>query len=163
MKDHRSSRTATAVSLLIAVCLVLSAFAGDGKHARGRLTGPVLVTTHDANHASLDANVSGTFSHIGRVFSTFHTEVELDSSGNLVPIPPSTGTINVPGGGTVAFTFKWNSIEVAPDVFDVAGPFWTTGGDGLLEGVNWQGDYRARLDLDRGTVVIDGAGLLIRN
>jgi hypothetical protein len=159
---HSSSRMGTAVSLLIAGCLVLSVLAGGGKHARGRLTGPVLVTPHDASHASLDAEVSGTFSHIGRVSSTFHTEVELDSNGNPIPIPPSTGTINVPGGGTLAFTFKWTSIEVAPNVFDVAGPFSTTGGDGLLAGVNWQGEYHARLDLNSRSVVIDGAGLLIR-
>lgn len=162
MIDHSSSRLGTAVSLLIAVCLVLSVLAGDGKHARGRLTGPVIVTPHDSSHASLDARVSGTFSHIGRVSSTFHTEVELDSNGDPVPIPPSIGTINVPGGGTLDFTFKWTSIEVAPNVFDVAGPFSILKGDGLLAGVNWHGEYRARLDLNSRSVVIDGAGLLIR-
>jgi hypothetical protein len=120
------------------------------------------VFTGSLGHHRLDAEVSGTFSHIGRVSSTFHTEVELDSNGNPFPIPPSTGTINVPGGGTLAFTFKWTSIEVAPNVFDVAGPFLTTGGDGRLAGVNWQGEYQARLDLNSRSVVIDGAGLLIR-
>jgi hypothetical protein len=53
-------------------------------------------------------------------------------------------------------------VEVAPNVFDVSGPFTTTGGEGLLAGVTWEGEYRATLDLNRSAVVIDGAGMLGR-
>lgn len=149
-------------SLLLAASMVITVFAAAAKFAEGRLSGPVTVTPQDATHATLDAEVTGTFKHIGRVHSTFTTQVELDANGIPVPIPPSTGTIVTPGGGTLSFTFKWNSVEVAPNVFRVTGPFTTTGGDGLLSGVTWNGEYQATLDLNKAAVVIDGAGMLER-
>lgn len=145
-----------------ALSLITTALAAGGKHVQGRLAGPFILTEHSAAQASVDAKVSGKFTHLGRVESTFHTDVELDEDGNLVPVPPSTGMLRTPGGSTLSFTFKWKSEEVAPNVFAVAGPFETTGGTGLLAGTRWTGDYRARLDLNTRLVVIDGAGTLTR-
>jgi hypothetical protein len=157
------ARTAMLASLLLAASMLVSVLAATAKHAQGRLSGPVTLTAHDDAHAELRAEVTGTFKHLGRVSSTFTTQVELDPDGNPVPIPPSTGTIETPGGGTLSFTFKWKSVEVAPNIFEVTGPFTTTGGSGLLSGVTWNGEYQAILDLNKGAVVIDGAGMLERN
>lgn len=151
-----------AAGLLLAAALAVSVLAATAKFAQGRLSGPVSLVTQDDTHATLHAEVTGTFKHLGRVSSSFATQVTLDANGRPVPVPPSLGTIEVPRGGKLSFTFKWSSVEVAPNVFEVTGPFTTTGGDGLLSGVTWQGEYRAILDLNNGAVVIDGAGMLDR-
>jgi hypothetical protein len=114
--------------------------------ASGELSGGVTLAHLGGTLLDLQIDVSGEVTHLGKSRAHLHTIA--DFSGPLpTPIPPSTGVITAANGDTISFKLKWTIEEVAPGVFNTAGPFEITGGTGRFAGASGEGDYTGRVDV----------------
>jgi hypothetical protein len=147
--------------MMALLCAAGAALAATALHGKGSFTGHAVLTPLGGNHVSLEINVAGNVTHLGKSTVRIHTLA--DFSGPVpTPIPPTTGVITAANGDTVSFTLRWAVGEVAPGVFDTVGPFTITGGTGRFRGATGSGDYQGRVDTRNGAVAAKISGDLVR-
>ncbi len=146
---------------LVILGMVTLALAASTITGHGSFDGTVQIAIADPGPVILDIDATGNITHLGKCQLHLHTEADF-STGQPVPIPPSTGTITAANGDTLSFTLRWTTNQLDPGVFDTSGPFTITGGTGRYAGATGGGNYHGIVDLNNQEVSADITGELNR-